>query len=166
MQVFTELAENCPMLQANPTRRYLSLSLKSLKNFLGPMASKSEAPALRLKFPFTVGGRERVADVETSVERSLALVSFALPFRIQLRIPGAEQASMSRVADTFVYVFEFETVDEAVEWMEHKVAEVEQVRGNNVTALQKEMDRLMLEYEGRGKKKVKLIDEDGFEYYA
>jgi len=130
------------------------------------MSSKAEVPTLRLKFQFSVGGRERVADVETPAERSLGLVSFALPFRIQLRIPGAEQASMSRTGDKFVYVFEFETVDEAVEWMGRRVAEVEQVRGDNVTVLQREMDRRMLEYEGRGRKKVKLVDEDGFEYYA
>lgn len=130
------------------------------------MTIKTETSTIRLKFPFTVGGRERVADVDVAAERTLALVSFALPFKIKLRIRSAEHVSMKRHGDKFLYVFEFEDVESAMGWMEKKTADVEQSRGDNVVALQKEMDKRMLEYEGRRRKKVKLVDEDGFEYYA
>lgn len=129
--------------------------------------SSEDDSTLNLKFPFTVGGAERISKVQIKAERSMAIVSFSLPFSIQLGVPNARQASLEKRGDKFIYVFEFEDVDAAVEWMSSKNATVEKrSRSDNVNILQREMDEFMLAYESKEKKKRrKLVDEDGFEYY-
>ncbi|ELA41079.1 uncharacterized protein VICG_01872 [Vittaforma corneae ATCC 50505] len=123
--------------------------------------------ALNLKFPFTVGGAERISKIQIKTERSMAVVSFSLPFNIQMNIQNAQQVSLEKRGDKFIYVFEFESVDDAVEWVGSKNATVQQKsRSDDVKALQREMNEFMIAYESKEKKKrKKLVDEDGFEYY-
>lgn len=119
---------------------------------------------ITLCFPFSIGSGESKSVFKTEVERTNSLVSFSIPFRLSFTIPGA----INRTEGNQVYVFEFEELDDCLEWMKHREVFVEQRRRtDDVYLLQKEMDEFMSNYEERerSKKKRKMVDEDGFTYY-
>lgn len=118
---------------------------------------------LILRFPFSIGNEESKSVIKTQIERTNSLVSFSIPFKLELTIPKAT----NRTKDN-IYVFEFEELDDCLDWMNHREIFVEQRRkADDVYLLQKEMDEFMASYEEkeRKKKKRKMVDEDGFTYY-
>ncbi|KAM0679585.1 hypothetical protein GINT2_002214 [Glugoides intestinalis] len=120
-----------------------------------------------LIFPFSIAGKQRISTVETSAERAESTISFALPFNLAITIPAARLISRSLVKGNFLFVFEFNSLDEAIGWMEKKQGYVEQVstKGNSAS-IQAEINEVMAAYEQKEKrKKVKMVDEDGFVYY-
>lgn len=123
-----------------------------------------ELSTIKLRFPFSIGNKEIESAVETQIERKNSFISFSIPFKLELTIPRA----INRTEKNSVYVFEFEELDDCLEWMNDKEVFVEQRRMNeDVHLLQKEMDEFMMSYEEREKKKKKrkMVDEDGFTYY-
>lgn len=122
-----------------------------------------------LKFPFAINGADRVSHFETTVERMHDHISFALPFDLGLCIDGAVLMSKEFSRGWVVYVFEFSSLDSAIEWMTEKPVTVElRPKNGDLHAIRKEMDDFMLSYEeGERKKRKKrvMIDEEGFTYY-
>lgn len=122
-----------------------------------------------LKFPFAIDGIDRISRIGTTVERMQEHVSFALPFDLELFIKDAVLASKEFDKGWAVYVFEFQSLDAAIEWMKEKHVEVEmRQRNGDLHAIQKEMDDFMLSYEEgerRKRKKKVVVDDEGFTYY-
>lgn len=120
-----------------------------------------------LHFPFTIAGESRISEMQTEVERKQRIVSFCLPHDISLTIPDAVLISEEWTGKLKFFVFEFEELDQAIEWMGEMSTYVEQKSSKgDVTALEKEMDDFMRNYEEKEKKKrKKMVDEDGFTYY-
>lgn len=124
---------------------------------------------LLLKFPFTIDGRDREALVETPVERSQAYVSFALPYELTLSIANADAPKKTPGGTSTIYVFEFHSLDAALEWADDPVVNVEYGRRNgNPRQIEDEMNAFMRSYETKEKasKRKKMVeDEDGFVHY-
>lgn len=124
---------------------------------------------LTLKFPFSFIKDKKIENriqiVEATVERSLSIVSFSLIFNAQLSISNAKMVSFEKTSDGFIYVFEFESIEDTLEWMNNKEVNVS-YKTVDVYTLQNEMNEMMLAYEKKeNKKRKKMVDEDGFEYY-
>jgi len=125
---------------------------------------------VKLKFPFSFGLTDRISVVETNVERVSDIVSFCLPYDLLLFLSDAELISKEYSAGAHVYVFQFCTLDSALEWMNDKTVFVDfKPRNGNLVEIRNEMNEIMSAYEtkesSRKRKKVKKIDEDGFTYY-
>lgn len=122
-----------------------------------------------LKFPFTIDGKERSTLVDTPVERHQAYVSFALPYELTLSIPGADVPKRTPKGTSTIYVFEFNTLDDALGWVDDPVVDVEYGRRNgDPREIQSEMDAFMKSYEMKekaSKRKRMVEDEDGFVHY-
>lgn len=120
-----------------------------------------------LIFPFSIAGAERISTIETNAERSETIVSFSLPFELAVTITAAKQISRNLVNKCVVFVFEFDSLDEAIGWMNKKQVYVEQINSKGDSAsIQAEMNEAMAAYEQKEKKKKrKMVDEDGFVYY-
>ncbi|KAI5176147.1 hypothetical protein PAEPH01_2246 [Pancytospora epiphaga] len=124
---------------------------------------------LKLVFPFSVEGMSSEALIDVPLERNLSLISFALQYDLSLTIQNAELIKKSYKAANTIYVFEFENLDQALEWMENPSAYVVYGSRNcNVEVLEKEMNEYMQTYETKekGLRKRKIVeDEDGFMHY-
>lgn len=125
---------------------------------------------VKLKFPFSFGLKDRISVVETNVERVSDIVSFCLPYDLLVFLSDAELISKEYNAGSYVYVFQFCTLDSALEWMNDKTVFVDfKPRNGNLLEIRNEMNEIMSAYEtkesSRKRKKVKKVDEDGFTYY-
>ena len=135
------------------------------------MSSKHlEKSCLNLIFSFSIDGEERVSPIEINLEHSQGIICFSLPFNLNLSIPEAILLSKEPKESNFIYAFEFNSLNDALDWMKYKKIHVEQKsKTGDVYSLQKEMNVFMEEYESRErnkKKKTKVVDEDGFSYYV
>lgn len=123
---------------------------------------------LKLVFPFYIGGQERVTCLETPVERTLACASFALPYDLNVDIPGARLVRRSYEGASSVYVFEFASLDTALAWMDDGTVHVEYGnRSGDLKKIENEMNAFMEGYESRERKSKRRMvkDEDGFVHY-
>ena len=125
--------------------------------------------SLKLKFRFAIDGKERFSDISTKVEHSQGVVCFSLPFKLVLTVPNSYLLKCEQKEDVFIYIFEFESLNEAILFMEKRIVYVEQVhKSGDAYRIQKEMNDFMQIYEeneGRKKRRTKVIDKDGFASY-
>lgn len=125
---------------------------------------------LTLNFMFTVDAMERQNIVKIEIERVMDHVSFSLPYNLNLTISDANLILKEPKDKNFIYVFKFDHLNYAIEWMKNKTVNVELRSSNgNAKEIEAKMARLMNNYEKTefsNKKRKKLIDEDGFTYYV
>ncbi|KAI5148382.1 hypothetical protein ENBRE01_0288 [Enteropsectra breve] len=125
------------------------------------------ASSILMKFPFTIDGKERTSIIETEIEREMACISFALPFDLELSIPMAK-LMLKKKTHGSLYVFEFVSLDEALEWVENPELNVEYgLRNGNALRIEHEMNEFMKKYEQNEKRPAKRLveDADGYKYY-
>lgn len=127
-----------------------------------------ESP-IKLNFTFTINGNQRFSNIATSVEHSQGIICFSLPYKLTMTIQNAYLISREQKDSKYVYIYEFNSLNEALEWIENKEIDVEQgFKTGDVYEIQKEMDLFMQKYEeteGKKKRKTKKVDEDGFSYF-
>lgn len=128
---------------------------------------------LRIVFPFTVGGVRPEVNVRTMVERKEDLISFGLEYDINVSVEDAELKSREEVDGSFIYVYKFNDLNVAINFMDTKtVYAVQDRRLVDVDVLEREMDMFMERYEAgekRCKKKTRktvVTGEDGFMRYV
>lgn len=121
-----------------------------------------------LNFPFVVDGKEMKSTVKTLLERKLAVISFSLPFDLDISINAGTLLDKTRRDELIVYTFEMESLDSALEWLDSKELEVGfGLRNGDCNSLEKEMDDFMSSYgeKERKTKKRLVIDSEGYRYY-
>lgn len=131
--------------------------------------SEIENNKITLKFPFTVNGKDRENLIESEVERITDHISFSLPYDLNLKIKNAKKISKENKNNTIIYIFKFEHLNFAIDWMNNKIVNVELEPSNgDVKAIEIKMNEFMKKYEKGekiNKKRQKVVDEDGFSYY-
>lgn len=124
---------------------------------------------LKLKFPFMISDKSRKSIIDLPIERKLAYVSFALPYDIFIHIYDAELKKKEYKGVVVLYVFEFSSLDAAINWMESPEVDIEYgSRNGNAKEIEDEVNNFMNIYEANEKKmkrKKLVVDEDGFSYY-
>lgn len=132
--------------------------------------NKSESNTITLKFPFIIDNEERTSILQTNIEHSQGVICFTLPFQLTVTIPSAIIMKREQKEKSYLYIFEFNSLNDALKWLKTRMLYVEQTsKSGDVYSIQKEMDEFMREYDEkntRKKKKVKITDDDGFTSYV
>lgn len=125
---------------------------------------------LTLKFPFNIGDEERKSEIVVEVERISEIVSFSIPYDLALSIDGAELISKTYIESNTLYTFQFDNIEDSIDWVKNKIVSVEfKPRNGDLNSIRNEMNDIMSSYEAKereSRKKKKMIDEDGFTYYG
>lgn len=123
---------------------------------------------LKLIFSFDVDFKTRESKVKTQIQRVLDHVSFSLAFDLDLSITESKLVSKEYNDFDTIYVFKFNDLNSAIEWMKSPSVQVGPERKNgDFLKIQSNQNAIMRKYESSGKlKKRKIVDEDGFMYYG
>lgn len=129
-------------------------------------ASTSRTVSLTITFPFSVKESPRQSVLSVPVERKMAVLSFALPYDIDIAIPNGSLKAKEPAENSVVYVFEMDGIAAALDWLDAPACSV-QPRSSDWTRLEQEVDDFMAAYEAREKRAKKRlhVDADGFRFY-
>ncbi|KAF9764862.1 hypothetical protein NGRA_0186 [Nosema granulosis] len=129
--------------------------------------------SLVLNFPFKFKNEQCKYTFKTNIERKENLVSFAMELKYPIIIKGAACLSISYTNGLFVYVFKFEDINKAIDFMDNTEADVmKAIEFTNVEKLVEKTNKLMAEYEEneksfKKKRKRRIVeDNDGFMKYS
>lgn len=124
---------------------------------------------LLLVFDFSIKQERRTNFIETPIERQQAIVSFALPYELDLCVHDATHISTKKTDGGFIYLFEFETLNGAIDFTESpSVRVLSTLHGIMPDDLESEMAEFMSNYSATKKKhkKKRLVEDgDGFVHY-
>ncbi|WUR02979.1 uncharacterized protein VNE69_03192 [Vairimorpha necatrix] len=126
---------------------------------------------LKINFPFLINEFNTSLKVKTNLERKENLVTFSLEYKMIIKINNSKCISIQKCGDVYVYVFEFEKINDAIDFIEIKECEV---TSSSFFSDPKEIEQENVEYaeiyvnSGGAKKKQKkrlVEDENGFQRY-
>lgn len=124
--------------------------------------------AVTLRFPLRIENVAQEFSVLTSITRKENVVSFVLPFSLNLSAENGVLKTRDAYEASFIYVFMFADLNGAKEFVGSPVLEVLDEADVDCTALEEEMSSFMAEYETNEKRKdtrTKVYDDDGFYEY-
>lgn len=126
---------------------------------------------LKLHFPFTVDAQKKSTEVKTHIERMENVISFSLEYKMNITIEKGKCLSIQKQDEGYVYVFEFENINDAIDFEEKKECKVSTSSFFSDPA---EIEKEIVEYAevyintgGIKKKQRKTLveDENGFKKY-
>lgn len=124
---------------------------------------------LKLIFPFKLNNTLHSSVISVQIAIEEATISFSLPFNLYLHINNAKLNKHSKVDKTYFYVFTFDALIYAKEFMDDPTVYVlnESVYKNR-DELENETNKFLDEYEAKKKnqRKVLIQHEDGFCEYV
>ncbi|KAK6090527.1 hypothetical protein P3W45_000624 [Vairimorpha bombi] len=125
---------------------------------------------LKIHFPFTIDNKPSSIEVKTHIERKENIISFSLEYKIAVRIEKSTCLSVQKHNDSFVYVFEFKDINDAMDFENTKECFVD-----NSTTFSDPLEieneivnyaQVYMNQSGNKKVKKKLVeDENGFKKY-
>ncbi|RVD92605.1 hypothetical protein TUBRATIS_008780 [Tubulinosema ratisbonensis] len=121
---------------------------------------------IKLIFPFKLNDTFHSASLKTIIILKESTISFSLPFNLNLKIVNAELKKHSKINQTYFYVFTFDELVYAKEFMHQpQMFVMKESVYRNREELEDETNKFLDEYESTKKKRVKQVlieHEDGF----
>ena len=123
----------------------------------------------KLKFPYKIDNKEIVTEMQIKIENSEKIISFSLPLLFKMTIKNAKELKSYKENKYWIYLFEFNTIEDKEIWFEEDKSFYIQILDSNgkVDEIENEMNEFMNNYESKEKKQKRraIVDEDGFMYY-
>ena len=123
----------------------------------------------KLKFPYKIDNKEIVTEMQIKIENSEKIISFSLPLFLKMTIKNAKELKSYKENKYWIYLFEFNTIEDKEIWIEEDKSFYIQILDSNgkVDEIENEMNEFMNNYESKEKKQKRraIVDEDGFMYY-
>lgn len=127
---------------------------------------------LTLNFNFTIDDKPQILQINTMIERKENIVSFALEYKLEIFIENAKCISLEKIKNGFVYVYQFEDINNAIDFEQNSECLVlNSSNFKNPNELEKEIveyaEAYMKETSNKKKIKKKLVeDSNGFMRYV
>ncbi len=114
---------------------------------------------IKFLFPFKFDTQERISYIKTEIERKLAIISFGIHYNLNLTIESAILIKKTCYNNIYIYVFEFESLDCALEFMEDPIINVNfNIRSLDHVKLKDEIENSLSRFEYNRKVKRSKID--------
>lgn len=125
---------------------------------------------LKVNFPFKIDDEISTTNIKTYIERKENIISFSLEYKMNLKIENSTCISIQKYNESYIYIFEFSDINNAIEFENIKECTVENSSTfSNPLEIEKEIINYAENYinqKNNRKIKKKLVeDDDGFKRY-